>query len=84
MVFCHNAGSAVKPTPGTPLPLIPVGARYTVTGEIKSVITVVAKTTHYREEHLSPEVKQALATLERLERLRGRLTGWLRRPWPGA
>lgn len=40
--------------------LVPVGDRYTLTGEIKNVITVVAKTTHYWREHLPPDVRRAL------------------------
>lgn len=41
--------------------LVPVGDYYTVKGEIKNVITAVAKTTHYWGEHLPAEVKQTLA-----------------------
>lgn len=41
--------------------LVPVGDDYTVKGEIKNVITAVAKTTHYWGDHLPPEVKQTLA-----------------------
>jgi sirohydrochlorin cobaltochelatase len=40
---------------------VPAGAHFTVKGEIKNVITAVAKTTHYWGEHLPPEVKQTLA-----------------------
>lgn len=41
--------------------LVPVGADFQLTGEIKNIITVVGKTTHYWHEHLAPEVKQTLA-----------------------
>lgn len=41
--------------------LVPVGDYYTVKGEIKNVITAVAKTTHYWGEHLPPAVKQTFA-----------------------
>jgi sirohydrochlorin cobaltochelatase len=46
--------------------LVPVGDYYTVKGEIKNVITAVAKTTHYWGEHLPAEVKQTLAFQARL------------------
>ena len=58
--------------------LVPVGATYTLTGEIKNVVTVVAKTTHYWREHLPTEVKQTLATQARLADWAGRVSGWLR------
>ncbi len=54
--------------------LVPVGANFTVKGEIKSVITVVAKTTHYWADHLPPEIKQTLALQIKL----GRLKRWVR------
>jgi sirohydrochlorin cobaltochelatase len=54
---------------------VPVGDYYTVKGEIKNVITAVAKTTHYWGEHLPPEVKQTLAIQAKLAGI-GR---WLRR-----
>jgi|SRR5579859_3345440 len=41
--------------------LVPVGASYRLEGEVKNVITAVAKTTHYWQEHLPPEAKQTLA-----------------------
>jgi sirohydrochlorin cobaltochelatase len=46
--------------------LVPVGDYYTVKGEIKNVITAVAKTTHYWGTHLPSEVKQTLAFQARL------------------
>lgn len=55
--------------------LVPVGDYYTLKGEIKNVITAVAKTTHYWGEHMSAEVKQTLA-------LHAKLVGlwtWVRR-----
>ncbi len=45
---------------------VPVGDFYTVKGEIKNVITAVAKTTHYWREHLPPQVKQTLVLQEKL------------------
>lgn len=59
--------------------LVPVGDQFTLGGEIKSVITAVAKTTHYWQDHLSPEVKRALVLEQQFARVRSRLTGWLRR-----
>jgi sirohydrochlorin cobaltochelatase len=68
---------------GTTL-LVPAGASYTLTGEIKNVITAVAKTTHYWREHLPLEVKQALEVQERFGGVRDWFGGWLRRRPAGA
>jgi sirohydrochlorin cobaltochelatase len=57
--------------------LVPVGDYFTLKGEIKNVITAVAKTTHYWQEHLSPEVKQTLAWQERLKALKTQIKNWL-------
>ncbi len=45
---------------------LPVGAGYTLKGEIKNVVTAVAKTTHYWHTHLPQEIKNALAIQARL------------------
>jgi sirohydrochlorin cobaltochelatase len=58
---------------------VPAGAHFTVKGEIKNVITGVAKTTHYWYEHLPPDVKRTLALQEQFSQVTRRLTGWLRR-----
>lgn len=58
--------------------LVPVGAHYTLKGEIKNVITAVAKTTHYWGEHVPVEVKQTLALQARLTQLKAQVAGWLR------
>lgn len=50
---------------------VPVGDSFTLKGEIKNVITAVAKTAHYWEDHLANEVKQAL-----------RLQKFLKKLWP--
>lgn len=63
---------------GTQL-FVPVGEHFTLTGEIKNVVTVVAKTTHYWTEHLDAAVKTSLAWEETLKALRRRIRGWLRR-----
>lgn len=54
--------------------LVPVGDYYTVKGEIKNVITAVAKATHYWGEHLPPAVKQTLTVQAKL----AALGTWLR------
>ena len=53
--------------------LVPCGAHYTVKGEIKNVITVVAKTTHYWADHIPNEVKTTMAIEDRLNRLGRRI-----------
>ena len=45
---------------------LPVGEHFTVKGEIKNVITAVAKTTHYWIEHVPAEVKQTSEAQARL------------------
>lgn len=46
--------------------LVPVGADFTVKGEVKNVVTALAKTTHYWAEHLPHAAKEALEAHERL------------------
>jgi sirohydrochlorin cobaltochelatase len=46
--------------------LVPVGASFSLTGEIKNVVTAVAKTTHYWREHLPHAAKEAVEAQERL------------------
>lgn len=58
---------------------VPVGADFTLKGEIKNVITVVAKTTHYWTEHLAAEVKTSLAWEERIKALTKQIQRWFRR-----
>jgi len=58
--------------------LVPVGAHYTLKGEIKNVITAVAKTTHYWGEHVPPEVKQTLALQAQLAHVKAQVASWLR------
>lgn len=45
---------------------VPAGADYSVAGEVKNVITAVAKTTHYWGEHLPGPAKDAVEAQERL------------------
>ena len=57
--------------------LLPVGESYSLKGGIKNVITAVAKTTHYWQEHVPVEVKQTLAWQERLDELKTRIKAWV-------
>jgi sirohydrochlorin cobaltochelatase len=52
---------------------VPCGANFTVTGEIKNVITAIAKTTHYWHAHLQRELKAALWAEHVLARVKQRL-----------
>lgn len=61
---------------------VPTGQHFTIKGEIKNVITAVAKTTHYWVDHLPPDAKRALAIQLQLSSLRDRFFGWMRRPSP--
>jgi len=54
---------------------VPVGDQFRLKKEIKNVITAVAKTAHYWEEHLAVEVTQTLA----LQEAWTRLVGWVGR-----
>lgn len=49
--------------------LLPAGPGFTLAGEIKSVVTAVAKTAHYWREHLPAEAKSAIEAQERLRGL---------------
>lgn len=53
--------------------LVPVGDQFALKHEIKNVITAVAKTNHYWQEHLAVEVKQALAFQDKIAALWHRL-----------
>ena len=44
---------------------LPAGPTYRLEKEIKNVVTVMAKTSHYWSEHMSPEQHRAIATLFR-------------------
>jgi sirohydrochlorin cobaltochelatase len=58
---------------------VPVGDYFTVKGEIKNVITAVAKTTHYWIEHLPPDVKRTLALQAQLSEVRATISRWMGR-----
>lgn len=49
--------------------LVPVSERFALKGEIKSVITAVAKTSHYWREHLPRAAKDAVEAQARLNQL---------------
>ncbi len=59
--------------------LVPVGAHFSLKGEVKSVITVVAKTTHYWAEHVPPDLKNTLEFETRLTDLKQWLSHRFRR-----
>ena len=46
--------------------VVPIASTYTVAAEIKNVITVVAKTSHYWQEHVLNEVKTLMAWESRI------------------
>ena len=48
---------------------VPVGDNFALKGEIKNVITAVAKTTHYWRDHLAAEIKTSLEWEERFKQL---------------
>ena len=52
---------------------VPAGQSYTLKGEIKNVITAVAKTSHYWGEHIPSEVRSALAIQQKLSHWKQRL-----------
>lgn len=58
---------------------VPVGEHFTLRGEIKNVITVVAKTTHYWTEHLCADAKSTLLWEEALKDFGVRIRRWLSR-----
>jgi sirohydrochlorin cobaltochelatase len=58
---------------------LPVAARYTIEHEVKNVITVVAKTTHYWAEHLTRETKETLTHDETIDQPVGLLAQWFGR-----
>ena len=58
--------------------LLPVGDEFQLKGEIKNVITAVAKTAHYWQEHLALEVKQALAFQDKIEGIWSKLRRFFR------
>jgi sirohydrochlorin cobaltochelatase len=56
---------------------VPTAASFTLKGEIKNVITAVAKTTHYWWEHLPSDVKRAMVFERQIGAFTTRLRGWL-------
>jgi sirohydrochlorin cobaltochelatase len=62
---------------------VPIGDYFSLKGEIKNVITAVAKTTHYWREHLPPAVKQTLAAQIRVEQISRQFNRWVPPRWLG-
>lgn len=62
--------------------LVPAGDDFALAGEIKNVITAVAKTTHYWHDHIPPEVKSTLALHAQIAWLKTRVLGWADRAEP--
>ena len=89
-IRCHSAGIAawlaeaileenVEARSADATLYVPCGEGFTLKGEIKNVVTAVAKTTHYWREHLPAEVKQTLDFQAKLGNVKRWFTGWLRR-----
>lgn len=58
---------------------VPCGEHWALKGEIKNVITVVAKTTHYYADHLSADAKTLFALEAGLAQVSALLRKWMRR-----
>ncbi|MDP9311466.1 MAG: hypothetical protein M3R24_11395 [Chloroflexota bacterium] len=56
--------------------LVPAGSHFMVKGEIKNVITAVAKTTHYWHTHVPAEVKRTLAVQAWIDQQVTRVRTW--------
>lgn len=54
---------------------VPCGQSWTVKGEVKNVITVVAKTTHYFAEHISNDMKTTMIVQEGLSKVGALIKG---------
>jgi sirohydrochlorin cobaltochelatase len=52
---------------------VPCGENFALKGEIKNVVTVVAKTTHYYQDHIANEMKAAFAMEESLGKIGAKL-----------
>jgi hypothetical protein len=57
---------------------VPGAEAYSLTGEIKSAITVVATTTHAWNDHLPVEIKRTFAVHARLAQVGRRVKRWLK------
>lgn len=54
---------------------VPAGEGFTLKGEIKNVITAVAKTTHYWKEHVPADIRVALNMEWRVSQVKARFRG---------
>lgn len=48
---------------------VPIDSTYTISQEIKNVITVVAKTTHYWQDHIGHEIKNVMVWEAKIRRI---------------
>ena len=55
---------------------VPVGDNFSLKGEIKNVVTAVAKTTHYWRDHLAAEIKTSLAWEAKINAIVARVQRW--------
>lgn len=55
--------------------LVPCGENWTTKGEIKNVVTVVAKTTHYFADHISSDMKTTMIVEEGLSKVGALIKG---------
>ncbi len=58
---------------------VPVGDYFTLKGEIKNVITAVAKTTHYWRDHLPIDVKRTLQLQAQMDEVKAKVGRWFKR-----
>ncbi|MFN8440443.1 MAG: hypothetical protein U0175_06740 [Caldilineaceae bacterium] len=56
---------------------VPVGEDFTLKSEIKNVITVVAKTTHYWSDHMEASLKQVVAWERRFQKVGALVRGFV-------
>lgn len=54
---------------------VPCGEHFALKGEVKNVVTVVAKTTHYWADHLSSDVRATMAVEAGLSKVAARIKG---------
>lgn len=54
---------------------VPCGQNWTVKGEVKNVVTVVAKTTHYFADHISNDMKTTMIVEEGLSKVGALIKG---------
>ena len=55
---------------------VPCGEHYAIKGEVKNVVTVVAKTTHYWADHISDDVRATMAVEAGISKVAAKIRGW--------